>query len=154
VFNQFSSKYGTLSDAEKEAIRQETPHPVQNNVTTHSAAQAYEKVLAIGGASLVRDALDARIASEVREGRFTYEGSMGSTKGIIDSQADVGGWPELKSVPAPLDSSGDGMPDDWKIGHQLDPSAFQANGRELSAIYDNIEVYINGLVQHIVDQQI
>ncbi len=154
VFNQFSSKYGTLSDAEKEAIRQETPHPVQNNVTTHSAAQAYEKVLAIGGASLVRDALDARIASEVREGRFTFQGSKGSTKGIIDSQTDVGGWPELKGLPASPDSSADGMPDDWKIARKLDPFVFQANGRELSRSYDNIEVYLNSLVQHIVDQQI
>jgi hypothetical protein len=154
VFSQFSSKYGTLSEAEKAGLRRDSPHPIEHNVTTHPAAQAYEKVLAIGGASLVRDALDARIASEVREGRFTYEGSMGSTKGIIDSQADVGGWPELKGLPAPADSSGDGMPDDWKIGHQLDPSVFQANGRELSATYDNIEVYINGLVQHIVNQQI
>ncbi|MDP4819376.1 MAG: pectate lyase [Saprospiraceae bacterium] len=153
VFNQFSSKYGTLSEAEKAAIRQSAPHPVQGNVTTHTAEAAYEKVLALGGASLVRDAIDERIVSEVRNGSFTHPGSNGSGKGIIDSQADVGAWPELESLPAPKDSSGDGIPDDWKRAKQLDPDKFEANGRNLSTVYDNIEVYINFLVSAIVAQQ-
>lgn len=153
VFRQFNSKYGTVSEAEKNAIRQAEPHPIDNNVTTHSPELAYEKVLAIGGASLVRDAIDQRIADEVEKGIFTYSGSMGSKNGIIDTQADVGGWPELKSLPAPLDTSGDGMPDNWKVTNGLDPQKFEANGRDLSTAYDNVEVYINSLVKSIVSIQ-
>jgi len=53
------------------------------------------------GATLpVRDAVDARIVAEIKNG-------SGS---IINSQADVGSWPELKSAPAPRDSGRDGLP--------------------------------------------
>ena len=153
VFSQFSSKYGNVSETEKNAIRQAEPHPIQNNVRTHRPQVAYEKVLAIGGASLVRDAIDERIARELEKGTFTYSGSMGSKNGIIDSQTDVGGWPELRSLPAPEDTSGDGMPDDWKLLNGLDPQKFEANGRDLSTAYDNVEVYINSLVKSIVARQ-
>ena len=33
---------------------------------------------------------------------------------MIDSQDDVGGWPNLESTPAPKDSDHDGMPDAWE----------------------------------------
>ncbi|HEY0131304.1 MAG TPA: pectate lyase, partial [Allosphingosinicella sp.] len=49
------------------------------------ALRAYERVLAGAGASRVRDAVDLRVVASVR--------SRGG--GQIDSQADVGGWPEL-----------------------------------------------------------
>src|SRR5699024_6378914 len=97
VFNQFHGSYGTVSEADKAAIRLSKPHDINNNVTTHTAQEAYEKVLAIGGASLKRDAVDERIIENVRNGSYSHEGSNGSTNGIIDSQSDVGGWPELKS---------------------------------------------------------
>ncbi|HLW10771.1 MAG TPA: hypothetical protein VKX35_10245 [Fermentimonas sp.] len=150
VYNQFHNKYGTVSEADKAAMRLSEPLPINDNVTTHSPHDAYDLVLAYGGASLVRDIVDERIVKEVRNGTYTYTGSGGSTNGIIDSQEDVGGWPILESLPAPIDSSGDGMPDDWKIKNGLDPDKKQAAGRDLSTGYDNIEVYINSLVQHIM----
>ncbi len=58
------------------------------------------------------------------DGFATYEGKAykkfekvdDKTKktGMIDSQNDVGGWPNLESAPAPKDSDHDGMPDEWE----------------------------------------
>ncbi len=57
-------------------------------VTTESAADAYQSVLRFAGAALpVRDVVDARIIEEV----------MMKTGAIIDTQADVGGWPEYRN---------------------------------------------------------
>src|SRR5438445_9503988 len=81
-------------------------------VRTQSAKEAFEAVLAVAGASLpARDAVDQRIVEQVRKG----------TGKIIDSQNEVGGWPELKSAPPPLDSDHDGMPDEWELRHGLNP---------------------------------
>jgi pectate lyase len=105
-------------------------------VRTQSAKEAYETVLAVVGASLpVRDAVDQRIVEQVRKG----------TGKIIDSQKEVGGWPELKSAPAPLDSDHDGMPDDWETKHGLNPKdpADAAVARDKLG-YTNLEHYLNG----------
>jgi hypothetical protein len=153
VYNQFHSSYGTVSEAEKAAIRINQPHPVNDNVTTYDATRAYEQVVGYAGASLVRDAVDTRIIDNVKNKTFTANGSNGSTNGIIDTQSDVGGWPELKSTNALKDSDGDGIPDAWEVANKLDPDKPDANGRDLSTGYDNIEVYINSLVKVIVDKQ-
>ncbi|MCB0531114.1 MAG: pectate lyase [Saprospiraceae bacterium] len=153
VYNQFHSSYGAVSAADKAAMRMASEHPTNNNVTTHTAQIAYDKVLEIAGASLSRDAVDQRIVGHVQNGTFTVAGSKGSTGGIIDSQEDVGGWPVLNSTTPPTDSSGDGMPDDWKTSKKLNPNLKQANGKDLSTAYDNIEVYINSLAASIVAKQ-
>lgn len=121
--------------------------------TEHTAEQAFEKVLSYSGASFKRDAVDLRVVDEVRNGTATYSGSVSGFPGLIDSQEDVGGWPVLESLPAPLDSDGDGMPDAWETEMKLDPSKSDANGRNLSTAYDNVEVYINSLVKSITQQQ-
>jgi len=64
-----------------------------------SAGDAYTKVIAKAGVSFRRDSVDTRLISEVVDRTFTFTGSNGSTNGIIDSQADVGGWPSLSSTP-------------------------------------------------------
>lgn len=152
VFNQMKPAYN-LTDADKNAIKINQPHDIQNSVTTHSAEEAYEKTLKIGGASLVRDAVDLRVLKEVKNGTFTYTGSLGSKNGIIDSQNDVGGFPDLKQGKVLLDSDNDGMPDEWEIKNNLDPKTANANGKDLHKNYDNIEVYINDLVKKITDKQ-
>src|SRR5690606_7228799 len=149
VYNQFHHSYGDVSEADKIAMQIGTPHDNEDNLVTHTAQQAYEKVLEHAGASLKRDAADLRIIDEVRNKTYTAHGSSGeqnSRFGIIDSPHDVGGWPVLESSKAPKDSDGDGMPDDWEIAHNLDPNTPNANGRDLSTAYDNIEVYMNSLV--------
>lgn len=150
VFNQFHSSYGAVPEEVKKAIQMSQPHDIENNVITHSAQDAYQLVLEKAGASLVRDAVDLRVVLEVEKGIYSHEGSNGSTHGIIDSQEDVGGWPKLSSSEAPVDTSEDGMSDAWKKSHGLDPVVFQANGHDLSSEYENVEVYINGLVSDIM----
>ena len=74
-------------------------------------------------------------------------GAVGG-KGIIDSQTDVGGWPDLKACPAPLDSDQDGMPDAWETAHGLNPAdASDAAGDRDGDGYTNIEEYINSLAE-------
>ncbi|MCB9274192.1 MAG: pectate lyase [Lewinellaceae bacterium] len=153
VYNQFHSSYGAVSAADKAAMRLSQEHPTGGNVTAHTPQIAYEKVLDLAGASFFRDDIDARIIETTRAGAFTAQGSKGSTNGIIDSQEDVGGWVSLNSSGLPQDSSGDGMPDDWKAAHKLDPASKEATGRNLSTAYDNLEVYLNSLVKHITDNQ-
>lgn len=121
--------------------------------TEHTAEQAFEKVLSHAGASLARDAVDTRVVNEVRNGTVTYNGSKTGYPGILDSQADAGGWPVLNSTSAPVDSDQDGMPDAWELEMKLDPATANANGKQLSTGYDNVEVYMNSLVKAIVEAQ-
>lgn len=154
VYAQYHNSYGTISDAEKSAMHLLNPLPVNNNVTTLSATTAYTKVLDFAGASLKRDAVDTRTILHVRNGTYQSPGSNGSSNGIIDSQEDVGGWPILNSMPTPKDTDGDGMPDEWETAHHLNPVIGDANGRNLSAVYDNIEVYMNSPVKQITENQL
>lgn len=123
----------------------------KGQITTHPTDKAYDLVLSYAGASFSRDAVDERIVGEVEDGTFTYVGSNGSTNGLIDSQADVGGWPLLYSASAPLDSDGDGMPDDWEEAKGLNPNdAADGIMLTLNSAYTNVEVYLNSLVKDIV----
>ena len=64
---------------------------------------------------------------------------------VIDSPAQVGGYPIYPPGTAPNDSDEDGMPDAWETANRLDKTKANANGRDLDPNYDNIEVYVNGL---------
>ena len=153
VYNQYHSSYGLVSEADKAAMKLANPLHINNNVTTHTAPIAYERVLEFAGASLKRDAVDTRIVLHTRNKTFTAMGSNGSTNGIIDTQGDVGGWPLLHQTVVLLDTDADGMPDAWEKSKGLNHTIANANGRNLSTGYDNIEVYINSLVQTITDNQ-
>ena len=121
-------------------------------VTLHYARTAYRKVLDHVGASLARDTIDRRVLAEVEGGYYTYEGSKGSSKGIIDSQSDVGGWCELHSAPRLRDSDNDGIPNAWEIANGLDPRNYTDASQEFpnAGGYTAIEVYINSLVEDIM----
>jgi pectate lyase len=115
-------------------------------VTTHAPEKAFELALKLTGAILPRrDSLDARIVEEARTGTARFGGTYGDGKGIIDSPATVGGWPELKSLPAPKDSDGDGMPDEWELKHGLDPHDPTDGPQDMDKDgYTNLEEYLNG----------
>ncbi len=126
-------------------------------INQQTAQEAYNSVLEQAGASLSRDSIDIRIIDEVRGGYATYEGAAykkndrvsdpSKKTGIIDSPADVGGWPELKSLPAPADTDGDGMPDEWEIKHGLNPNAPSDGPQDKDTDgYTNIEEYLNNTI--------
>lgn len=119
-------------------------------VTTHTAADAYERVLAYAGASLHRDALDNVMASDTRNCSITYGGSK---NGLIDSQEECGGWPELVGKDAPKDSDGDGMPDDWETANGLNPDNAEEGKAVCEDGYTNLEHYLNSLVADITVAQ-
>ncbi len=117
-------------------------------VTTQSAEEAYEAVLAKAGCSLTRDSVDQRIVNEIRSGTAKFGNRYGGGgKGIIDSQKEVGGWPELRSKPAPSDVDHDGLPDDWEKAHHLDPNNPADGALDTNHDgYTNLEEYLNSLV--------
>jgi hypothetical protein len=100
---------------------------------------------------LVRDSVDARIVDEVRTGTAHHgETWGGGGKGIINSQKAVGGWPELKSLPAPADADHDGMPDEWETTHGLNANDSSDSSRDRDGDgYTNVEEYLNSLVSAI-----
>ena len=100
-----------------------------------AAASAYARVLAAAGASKSRDPIDLAVVQGVRD----------RTGHQIDSQREMGGWPALKSRPAPRDSDGDGMPDTWEVAHHLNPKKDDSTGVGAGG-YSHIEAYLNGLV--------
>ena len=139
------------SEMTQEAIKSDSEFAV-TPVTTHTAEKAFEKVLMLAGCSKSRDAIDTRIANEAKNGTYTYIGSVLGGLGIIDSPADVGGWPNYDSEATPTDSDGDGMPDQWEDQKGLDKTD-STDGAKLSSDgsgYTNLELYMNSLVCDIM----
>ena len=108
-----------------------------DQLETDSAEQAYRRGLRDPGVSHKRDAFDERIIKEVKTG----------TGRIPDSQQEVGGWPKLKSAPAPADADKDGMADDRETENGLDPNDAEARNEDRNSDgFTNLEEYINSLV--------
>jgi hypothetical protein len=118
-------------------------------VTTQTARDAYENVLADVGANLPKlDSFDRRILEDVRKRSHRFTGSKGKLPGIIDSQADVGGWPEYRSAVPPVDADHDGIPDAWERAHGLDLNDPSDGARYVdSSGYTQLERYLNSLVE-------
>lgn len=106
------------------------------SVPTEEVHAAYENVLAQAGASLFRDAVDERVVRDVHERKGK----------LLDSQHEVGGWPVLEVRYGPVDSDGDGMPDEWEQGHGLDPTKPEDRNNDSDGDgYTNLEEYLNEL---------
>lgn len=125
------------------------------------AEEAYELVLDNVGANYPgRDTVDRRVIRDVRTGTATCDGyyyeikqgfsDTSIVRGIIDSQNDVGGWPTLQSLEAPLDSDHDGMPDLWEVSQLLDPNDPEDRNRLDEKGYTALENYLNNLVGEYV----
>lgn len=143
------------SSVTKDTIKSEADFG-HGTVTTHSAAEAFTKVLKYAGASYVRDDVDRRYADEALNGTATYKGSVTNLAGIIDTQEDVGGYPELtqETRPEGYDTDQDGMPDEWELLNGLNPNdGADANQYTLDTEkqwYTNVEVYLNSIVEPIM----
>ncbi len=144
-------RYGVQDVTANEKMAMRVNQPFSFDIdSTHTPQVAFEHVLANVGCRLPnRDSVDLRVIEETCTGTATYGGAFtaGTPKGIIDSQADVGGWPTLNSTAAPLDSDHDGMPDDWEQNRgldRMDPN--DRNGDDDSDGYTNVEEYLNSLV--------
>lgn len=151
---------GTWTAATRDSIKLDQPIDFITT-TTHSATDAYMRVLDYAGASLHRDSFDELMVSDTRNGKATYTGS-GNSAGHINSQNDNkpsgapstwSAWPELNSTAAPADKDGDGMPDDWETAHGLDPNKASDGKLVNEEGYTNVEVYLNSLVADITAQQ-
>lgn len=78
-----------------------------------SSQNAYDVVIEYAGSMVpVRDAIDKQVIEDVEN----------RTGKIIDSQSELGGWPDVDHVDRPVtDADKDGIPDEWEIAHGLDP---------------------------------
>jgi len=105
-------------------------------VHTQSPRRALDLTLDHAGASVVRDAVDARVVDEVRH----------QTGAIIGDEADVGGYPDLDEGTPATDADRDGMADDWELARGLDPTDPEdRNGDDDGDRYTNLEEYLNEL---------
>ena len=162
VINQIDANNcdGTFTQETKDSIK--LTEPIDYILTTtHSAADAYARVLDYAGASLHRDSFDERMVNDTRSGTATYTGK-GLSKGFVNSQDDNkpagadeswSAWPTLASKDAPKDTDGDGMPDEWELAKGLDPTD-PNDGKTVGADgYTNLENYLNSLVADITTAQ-
>lgn len=115
-------------------------------IPEQSADKAFEAVVKSAGASHSRDDVDQRVLQEVKDGVAKF----GKNKdGIIDTQAEVGGWPVLPTGKPIKDADKDGMADDWEKLNKLDPNdAEDTSLFTLDKYYTNIEVYLNSLISN------
>ncbi len=114
-------------------------------VTTTSAQEAYNRVLAQAGSShgvnpdgtffLRRDDIDARIVKDVKQ----------TTGSIIDDPSQVGGWLDIAPGTPYVDTDRDGMADVFEnlYGFQMGDSSDNIQDSDGDG-YTNIEEFLNG----------
>ena len=166
-----------ISEANAEKIKEANRYATETYQSVHSGRNCLDPVLAYAGASFARDAIDARIARETKDGTSTYKGSKlkdkdgkdikdPSLNGLIDTQTDVNdgtwvnGWPVYAATAEQTarlkDSDSDGMPDWFEEQFGLNKTnkddagavTLDKNGR-----YTNLEMYLHYLVKDIVAGQ-
>jgi len=154
---------GEMPDAGEftKAIRVNEPFPIAK-FPVMTAKEAYAYVPEHAGATLPkRDAVDKRIAEQVRTGKILYTGGGPNTankfikrrlpadsykQGIITHPGQVGGYPVYKGTPY-KDADNDGMPDSWETQHHLNPKdAKDAVADRDQDGYTNIEEFLNSVV--------
>lgn len=126
-------------------IKSDSAFPVVP-VETQKAEDAYVLVLKNAGAVLPkRDAADIRIIDDIKNGTASYKGIFGP--GIIDSQEDAGGWPDLISAAAPGDTDKDGVPDIRELKNGQDPNIYDSDQFNKETGYTFLEEYLNQLAE-------
>ena len=117
-----------------------------SGINFSTAQEAYNSVLANSGALVpFRDTVDQRVVNDV----------IRRSGGVINSQDEVGSWPDIVGLDYPQDTDNDGIPDDWEIEHGIDPQdPTDANNYYMRSPggYTWIEEYVNSLIPLPVDE--
>ena len=130
-----SDPWSLVKDSDRPGYRL-AARPDWAEAADETATEAGIRVLANVGAGRIRDAVDARI----------IEGVRARTGHIIDSQSQIGGWPELDEGLPWIDGDGDGMPDDWETAQGLNPvDAMDGNADRDGDGFTNLEDWLNSL---------
>ncbi|KAA2241337.1 polysaccharide lyase [Chitinophaga agrisoli] len=143
------------------SIRVNEPFPIAK-FPIMTAKESFSYVLEHAGATLPkRDAVDKRVAEQVRTGKILYKDNAQPSApskyikrrlppdsyklGIITDPNQVGGYPDYKGTPY-KDADNDGMPDSWEKQHHLNPNdAADAVADRDKDGYTNIEEFINSV---------
>ena len=117
-------------------IMRAAPLPFDLPAEKFTASAAYALALQnVGASKPTRDAVDARIIVGVRDGTGRQTQTL---------TADA--WPLLRTAPPPLDTDGDGVPDEWEKAHGLNPAdATDAARIPSPAGYTPLELWFNSL---------
>ena len=117
-----------------DVVRVGVPFPAPAVSATLPERLKAELLATVGATRPARDAVDRRVLGLVERG----EGR------IIDSQAEVGGWPVPPAAVPPADDDRDGMPDAWERAHGLDPSDGGDHRADADGDgYTNLEEWLN-----------
>jgi len=154
--NQEKGRKMTVSN--KEIVNYETfvnKSFFESYVETQSAKGAYKNVLSdVGANQPFFDKHDIRMIDETLKGTFTYKGSKSGLGGMIDNEADQGGWPEFKSEtrPADWDTDHDGLPNWWEKTFGLNENSKTGDFSDANSDVDKdgftqLDDYLNWMAQ-------
>ncbi|RMZ36866.1 hypothetical protein AFCA_008221 [Aspergillus flavus] len=140
-----SDKDGTLNGSElgvdstnyggMDLVTEKYDYPAAASVLSPDDALTY--VTKYAGASKVRDSVDTQLVTQVE--------SYGKDGALISDEADMGGAGDLDKGTTPIDTDGDGIPDDAEAELGTDPNT--ADSMELDTTgYTFLEVWANSLV--------
>ncbi|HSC55482.1 MAG TPA: T9SS type A sorting domain-containing protein [Phnomibacter sp.] len=121
-----------------------------SEITMHTARDAYKHVLSdVGANQPFFDEHDQRMVRETRDSTFTYRGIRGGLPGIIDDQADAGGYEPYWEITRAdnWDTDHDGMPDWWETAHGFNPNSTlgdfsESNGDPDHDGFTHLEAYL------------
>jgi hypothetical protein len=98
----------------------------ESYVNTQTAEAAYKDVLSdVGANQPFFDKHDNRIVDETLNGTFTFKGSKSGLGGLIDNEADAGGFPNFANEKRPTDwdTDHDGLPNWWEKAKGLNENS-------------------------------
>ena len=106
-----------------------------------SAQDAYKSTLSDVGCNLpLFDDHDKRIVKEIQNGTYTYTGSIGGKKGVIDDETDCGGYEDYGSEVIDLDAfdtDRDGLPNWYEALVGTNPQSAEGDFSDSNADPDH-----------------
>jgi hypothetical protein len=127
----------------------------ESYVNTQTAEAAYKDVLSdVGANQPFFDKHDVRIVDETLKGTFTYKGSKSGLGGMIDNEADAGGWPNFANEKRSTDwdTDHDGLPNWWEKANGLNENSKAGDFSDVNLDADKdgftqLDYYLDWLAQ-------